>query len=229
MSSPNPRYRRPLGDDADDAYERVVPFGGSSPRQRTARAVRSLPGGGEPGFEDTPPRRRARRRQTRGAWLQRNALSIAALAVIVVLLGVGFGIAHLLANPGTSKAPTSSIAAAGQPTSAPAAGTAQPAVTVITSAPGTQAQQPAAPGAAAVAPTAAPPAPAPTATPSGPRPVQLSTQTLSPNYTVKAGDTLNGIAARFHTTAERVAALNHLTDPRKLSIGEKLVIPPPTQ
>jgi len=65
------------------------------------------------------------------------------------------------------------------------------------------------------------------AAPTGPREVQSSVQALDPNYTVKAGDTLNAIATQFNTTGQRIQALNDLADPRSLKIGQKLVVPPP--
>lgn len=43
-------------------------------------------------------------------------------------------------------------------------------------------------------------------------------------YTVKSGDTLNAIAARFHTTANKLAAKNGIKNPNLIYVGEKLVI-----
>jgi len=60
-----------------------------------------------------------------------------------------------------------------------------------------------------------------------PREIRATANVIEPNYTVIGGDTLNGIAARFNTTVERIQALNNLADPRTLRIGTKLVIPPP--
>lgn len=57
------------------------------------------------------------------------------------------------------------------------------------------------------------PAPAPNPTPS---PVSQNT------YTVVAGDTLSGIAARFGTTYQALAALNGIADPNKISVGQVL-------
>jgi LysM repeat protein len=42
-------------------------------------------------------------------------------------------------------------------------------------------------------------------------------------YTVRAGDTLGKIAARFNTTVERLKSLNHLTS-TQLAIGKKLMV-----
>jgi LysM repeat protein len=43
-------------------------------------------------------------------------------------------------------------------------------------------------------------------------------------YTVQAGDTLSGIAARFGTTVSRLVQLNGLSDPNFIRIGQVLVI-----
>lgn len=48
-------------------------------------------------------------------------------------------------------------------------------------------------------------------------------------YTVKSGDSLYGIARRFGTTADRIAADNALSSPAVLSVGQSLVILEPTQ
>lgn len=44
-------------------------------------------------------------------------------------------------------------------------------------------------------------------------------------YTVRAGDTLTGIAARFQTTVPRLVSLNHIADPNRIYIGERLQVP----
>lgn len=56
------------------------------------------------------------------------------------------------------------------------------------------------------------PAPAPTPAP------QTGT------YTVKAGDTLSGIAARYGTTYQDLAALNGIPDPNKIYVGQVIKI-----
>jgi len=64
--------------------------------------------------------------------------------------------------------------------------------------------------------------------------MQLPTATLiSPNlprgtkvtYTVQAGDTLGGIAAKFNTTEDAIVKENKITDPNALFVGQQLVIP----
>ena len=59
------------------------------------------------------------------------------------------------------------------------------------------------------------------ASPIAPSPSTPATRT----YKVKAGDTLIGIAAAFGTTHEALAALNGITDPSSLRIGQILKIP----
>ena len=46
------------------------------------------------------------------------------------------------------------------------------------------------------------------------------------SYTIRSGDTLANIAARYNTTVEKLKSLNHLTSTR-LTIGRRLVIPQP--
>ena len=45
------------------------------------------------------------------------------------------------------------------------------------------------------------------------------------SYTIQAGDTLYSIARRFNTTVDRLVALNGLTNPNALRIGQVLVVP----
>lgn len=44
-------------------------------------------------------------------------------------------------------------------------------------------------------------------------------------YFVKPGDTLNALAARFHTTVEIIAELNDIPDPERIQVDQPLVIP----
>lgn len=41
-------------------------------------------------------------------------------------------------------------------------------------------------------------------------------------YTVKSGDTLSGIAAKYGTTYQRIAALNGVSDPNRIYAGQRL-------
>lgn len=77
--------------------------------------------------------------------------------------------------------------------------------------------------------TAAIPTPTPTVViirpsstpPPQPTPVPVTAQ----KYTVKAGDTLSGIAQRFGVPMDAIAKANNLSDPNRLQIGQELVIP----
>ena len=71
-------------------------------------------------------------------------------------------------------------------------------------------------------------APAPTlavvtATP-GPPPAP--TPGKQQRYVVREGDTLSGIAARFGVSEDAIIALNPLSDPNRLLVGQELIIPP---
>jgi LysM repeat protein len=73
--------------------------------------------------------------------------------------------------------------------------------------------------------TAASPTVVPTIAPSPtPGPVATPKPTFR-TYVVKSGDTLTGIAAKFHTSWQAIAALNHISDPSKLHVGQVLLIP----
>lgn len=81
--------------------------------------------------------------------------------------------------------------------------------------------------AAATARPSAPPSAAPTARPSA-RPTATAAPTATPRprtYRVKPGDTLTAIAARFGTTAKKLAALNNITNPSLIRVGQVLKLP----
>ncbi len=208
MSSRNPIRavtRRPNLDDADDAYERVIPFarqrptGGRTQDSQDAsrmnqRSRRDL----EEPARAAPGERRVRRRRQTGPWLQRNALSLAAVGALVVLLGVGFALAQLL-NRGDST-PAGATSAAGSASA-----------TIVAP--------------AANAPTVASTASPPTVPPA--REIRSSVKVLEANYTVQTGDSVASIALRFNTTIQRIQVFNNLADPSLLSVGQQLFIPPP--
>lgn len=80
---------------------------------------------------------------------------------------------------------------------------------------------------ASASPSLAPsgsPAPSGTATPTPRAPASPSPSTVR-TYTVKSGDTLSGIAARFGTTVEAITAANGITNPRLIRVGQVLTIP----
>ncbi len=56
-------------------------------------------------------------------------------------------------------------------------------------------------------------------------PVSTGTSSSGGAYTVRAGDTLAGIAARYGTSADALATLNGITNPNVLSIGKVLRVP----
>jgi hypothetical protein len=152
------------------------------------------------------PRRTRRRRRQDAPWLQRNALSVAAVSVLVALLGLGFGLLQMITRP----EPAPSLLAFGP--QEPAAATATTLNAAVT-------------GPVVQLGPVANAGPAPSA--DKPREITASARALDSNYVVASGDTLGQIATRFNTTVERIQALNNLADPRALRIGTKLVIPPP--
>ncbi len=151
--------------------------------------------------------RRPRRRRQSTPWLQRNALSVAGVSLLIAFLGLGFGLVQMLNHPESANS---------------ALTLAQNELAVATSAPSVIAASSA--GASIQVNAPAPGAPADSS-----RSIQATAKVLEPNYTIVAGDTLVKIAQRFNTTVERIQALNNLSDPRSLRIGTKLVIPPPFQ
>jgi len=146
--------------------------------------------------------RRARRRRQSTPWLQRNALSVAAVSVLIAFLGLGFGLLQMLNRPDGG----AYSAAQAEAAQASAAGVMQ-AATVGGVVP-------------VVGPTGSDSA-------QGRRSIHTSARVLEPNYTVVAGDTLVKIATKFNTSVDRIQAFNTLSDPRTLRIGTKLVIPQP--
>ena len=192
------------------AEERCIPFpvharssGDADPQsaQRRRRDSRDL---------ERPTRpRRARRRHQGAPWLQRNALSVAAVSILVALLGLGFGLLQMINRP----EPMPALLAIGQAEPASALNsTVGPSASIA----GVQ-----------VAAVVGPPQPLGSPATELPRQIQASAKVLQPNYTVASGDTLVQIAVRFKTSVERIQALNNLADPRALRIGTKLIIPPP--
>jgi hypothetical protein len=157
------------------------------------------------------PRRVRRRRRHDTPWLQRNALSVAAVSVLFALLGLGFGLLQMITRP----EPAPSLLAFGQPEPALVAGTTLNA-SVNGNGPAVQFGP--------IGNTVAGP---PSLATDRPREVQATARVIESNYVVASGDTLGKIAISFNTTVDRIQALNNLADPRALRIGTKLVIPPP--
>ncbi|HMO53245.1 MAG TPA: polysaccharide deacetylase family protein, partial [Tepidiformaceae bacterium] len=81
------------------------------------------------------------------------------------------------------------------------------------------------PGSPTTGATATPTAPAPT--PTGETPATLTPTPPSGtfSYTIVRGDTLFSLARRFGTTVEAISALNGITDPNAIEVGDVIRIP----
>jgi LysM repeat protein len=44
-------------------------------------------------------------------------------------------------------------------------------------------------------------------------------------YIVQSGDSLGSIAARFGTTVQRLMSLNHISNPNRIVVGQKILLP----
>jgi LysM repeat protein len=69
-----------------------------------------------------------------------------------------------------------------------------------------------------------------TSTPAPATPVPTATPTVTPTpivYRVESGDTLLAVAANFDVPAELIQEANGIIDPRRLQIGQELIIPRP--
>ena len=103
-----------------------------------------------------------------------------------------------------------------------------PAVAVAQVASTAPAAAPVTPASAMVSTIAQATPAAPAVETTAPAPVSTSAvaaTTSSQSYKVAKGDTLTRIAKQFKTTASAIMAANKLSDPKKLRIGETLVIP----
>jgi LysM repeat protein len=136
-------------------------------------------------------------------------MAVAFGALAVTRLGGGPQLQPGAVEPGADSTPAvvSSPAATGTPappTDAPATPTTDPTLVPSDS-----------------QPTAAPPAATPRPPARTPKPTAATTTT----YRVQSGDTLSGIAAEHGTTWQEIAALNKLSDPRRLRVGQVLELP----
>ena len=140
-----------------------------------------------------------------GATLGQEGLRRLAAPASVIIVGVAVGAFLLARGPGAS-GPVSGNGAAGVsagPSTSPAATPPSPPVTAAPS----QASGP-----------TPPPAPSPQASAS-PAPVTGRT------YTVRSGDTLSAIAARFGTTTRALVQLNGITNAHLIRPGQVLKLP----
>jgi LysM repeat protein len=135
-------------------------------------------------------------------------MSVAAVSMLVALLGLGFGLVQMM-NRAEQTTGLVTVAQADLPAT-------NGAVTLNAAA-----------LAGPSAPIAEPQSALDTTAAVAPREIRASAKVLTPNYTIAAGDTLGQIAARFNTTVDRIQAFNNLSDPRALRIGTQLIIPPP--
>ena len=152
-------------------------------------------------------------------------LLVALLAVALVAIAVARLGAPGSTTPGNPSAPAPSSVAGGLGSlSAAAAGgspSSSPAAAVSASPPPPSPRpSPTVRPSASPRPTARPTTSA-TATPSASPSASTSTIT----YTVRSGDTLSSIAARYGTTAAAIQTLNGIKDPRLIYPGEVLRIP----
>ncbi|MFY9304750.1 MAG: LysM peptidoglycan-binding domain-containing protein [Rhodoluna sp.] len=70
------------------------------------------------------------------------------------------------------------------------------------------------------------PTPTPTRTPAvATTPAPAPATSSATSYTIKSGDTLSGIAARFGTTTRKLMNLNNITDANRIRIGQVLRLP----
>jgi hypothetical protein len=182
------------------ANDRLIPFPARSQSSDSALRRRQPRRRPEPrDVERSATPRRARRRRHNTPWLQRNALSIAAISFLGALLGLGFGLTQVLTRPDATPAMLT-VATPEQSTTLVAAS--------LSNAPAIPLNAPVA--AAAI------------------REIHAAARIIEPNYTVEPGDTLGRIATRYNTTVDRILVFNsQITDPRSLRIGARLVIPPP--
>ncbi|HEY3523600.1 MAG TPA: LysM domain-containing protein [Candidatus Limnocylindrales bacterium] len=142
---------------------------------------------------------------------------------LVLLALVAFGaliLTRLSATPLAGAGPTSSlpvVAASTLPT-----GGSSPLVAAATATPAPTSRPTVAPT-PSVSPSVAPsPSVAASSSPATPSATPAGSFRL---YTVRGGDTLSGIATRFHTTVKAIRAANGITDPTLLQIGQVLRIP----
>ena len=150
----------------------------------------------------------------------RQATRIGLAAVMLAAGGV------LLAARFVGGGPAGSVGAT--PTASPAASSPVPSATAVASP--SPSPSPTASPSPSPSPSSSPiPSPSPSPSPSpAPKPSASPSPSLpapTRTYTVQAGDTLIGIAARFDTTVAILQALNGIDDARFIRTGQVLKIP----
>jgi hypothetical protein len=125
--------------------------------------------------------------------------------ILAVLMVVAFGAVVVARFSGVGAGP--GLVAAGSPT--PTAAVSTP--------PATPRPTPRPSASPSASPSDTPTQPPATATPTA--------STSGRTYTVQAGDTLSGIAARFGTTVRELVALNGIENPSRIRIGLELQLP----
>jgi LysM repeat protein len=205
----------------------------------TFRAARDAvePPGDDRGGGRRPRRWSVPRTQATVLDVGRGSVDLAALArerttaqvglVLLALLAFGALVLARLVGPTPGSSAGGGGASLPVVASAPLATTATSAGVVVP--PPTVAPSPT--PAKTVSPSPSPrPTPSPTPSPTRARPPSSATPAPTPVasyrlYTVRPGDTLSAIAARFGTTVTALEDLNGITDPTRLQIGQVLRIP----
>lgn len=152
------------------------------------------------------------------------SLMVVAFAIMVVARSSPPGAAGGALGSQGSPAAETMPPGASVPPSAPAA---SPAGSIPPGPPGAHPSIGAAPGVQAPGSPAGQPGPAgsPSAGPSLGTGGEASPSAAPRRYTVKAGDTLRGIAASFGVRPREIAEANGITDPSRIRIGQVLLIP----
>jgi LysM repeat protein len=144
---------------------------------------------------------------------------LAALLVLVALVGLGYVAGKALVRPGES---------------VPSAVSSPDPATPLVTPPGSGSSEAPGAGAATTPPlpgASATPAPStPAAATARPTPAAKPTPRATPKprvYVVKSGDTLFSIAERFGVAVSAIIAANDITDPNTIVPGQRLTIPRP--
>ncbi len=160
-------------------------------------------------LEPVPPRlRRAL------AWSRRGGQAGLALLMVVAVVAIVISRSGE-AQPGTAGLPG-------------AVGSPSPAAIEATPAPSATGQLPPSPAPVTPVPSAGPSSSAqPGGLEPGPTAAPSSSALPSPTrrYTVRSGDTLFAIAARFGTTVRIIQQLNGIADPSLIRVGQVLALP----